>query len=395
MEHDVLIHNQFGLLAVLMAVPALIFFLQRYAPVKRLYGIVPPLVFAYFLPTLLTFLDIIPSETEIYSQIKKYILPASLLLLTLAVDIRGILKLGSKAVIMFLTGTMGIVIGGPIALFIWQSYLPPDIWKGMAALAGSWIGGGANFIAIGQSVGTPDQMMGVMVVVDVLVANILTGTLLFLMGRYESIDKKLGADNRAIIELRDKVIAFQKSTERIASTTDYMVMLAMAFGGAFLAFELGNILPEIGDIISHSTWKIILVTTFGVAFSFTPVKNYEGVGASKLGTVMLYLLVGVIGASADLKQVFQYPALFLMGITWILIHIVLMILVMKLIKAPLFFAAVGSQANVGGAASAPIVASAFHPALASVGVMLGIAGYVLGTYMALLCAYLLNLVAAI
>jgi uncharacterized membrane protein len=395
MEHDVLIHNQFGLLAVLMAVPALIFFLQRYAPVNRLYGIVPPLVFAYFLPTLLTFLNIIPPEAEVYSQIKKYVLPASLLLLTLAVDIRGIFRLGSKAVIMFLTGTMGIVIGGPIALFIWHSYLPPDIWKGMAALAGSWIGGGANFIAIGQSVGTPDQMMGVMVVVDVLVANILTGILLFLAGRYESIDKKLGADNRAIIELRDKVIAFQKSTGRIASTADYMVMLAMAFGGAYLAFELGNILPEIGDIISHSTWKIILVTTFGVAFSFTPVKNYEGAGASKLGTVMLYLLIGVIGASADLKQVFQYPALFLMGITWILIHIALMILVMKLIKAPLFFVAVGSQANVGGAASAPIVASAFHPALASVGVMLGIAGYVLGTYMALLCAFLLKLVAGI
>ncbi|HDR05846.1 MAG TPA: DUF819 family protein [Candidatus Marinimicrobia bacterium] len=390
-----MIHNQFGLLAVLMTVPALIFYLQRYAPINRLYGIVPPLVFAYFLPTLLTFLNIIPPEAPVYSQIKKFVLPASLLLLTLAVDIRGIIRLGRKAVIMFLTGTLGIVIGGPISLLIWHKYLPEDIWKGMAALAGSWIGGGANFIAIGQSVGTPDQMMGVMVVVDVLVANILTGALLFLAGRYEAIDRRLKADNSAIIELRDKVIAFQKSTERVASTADYMLMLAMAFGGAYLAFEIGNRLPEIGDIISHSTWKIILITSLGVIFSFTPVKSYEGVGASKLGTVMLYLLIGVIGASADLKQVIQYPALFLMGITWISIHVGLMVLVMKLIKAPLFFVAVGSQANVGGAASAPIVASAFHPALASVGVMLGIAGYVLGTYMALVCAYFLKIVAGI
>ena len=130
----------------------------------------------------------------------------------------------------------------------------------------------------------------------------------------------------------------------------------------------------------------------GVAFSFTKIKNYEGAGASKLGTVMLYLLIGVIGASADLKAIFEYPMLFAMSLTWISIHVILMLIMMKLIKAPLFFMAVGSQANIGGAASAPIVASAFHPALASVGVMLGIAGYVLGTYAALICATLLQLV---
>ncbi|MCK5520731.1 MAG: DUF819 family protein, partial [Candidatus Marinimicrobia bacterium] len=211
-------------------------------------------------------------------------------------------------------------------------------------------------------------------------------------GRYESIDKKLGADNSAIIELRDKVINFQKKSNRVATTTDYMVMLAMAFGGAYLAFEIGNILPPIGNIISHSTWKIILITSLGVFFSFTKVKNYEGAGASKLGTVMLYLLIGVIGANADLKQVMEYPYLFAMGITWISIHIIILVIVTKLIKAPLFFMAVGSQANVGGAASAPIVASAFHPALASVGVMLGIAGYVLGTYAALICAAFLQMI---
>jgi len=236
-------------------------------------------------------------------------------------------------------------------------------------------------------------MLGIMVVVDVLVANIWTGTLLFLAGRSEQIDARIGADNSAIHELRDKVLHFQNKTNRVASTTDLMIMLAMAFGGAYLAFEVGNLLPEIGDIISHSTWKIILITSFGVAFSFTPVKNFEGAGASKIGTVMLYLLIGVIGANADLKQVMEYPFLFAMGVTWILVHVIILVTVTYLIKAPLFFMAVGSQANVGGAASAPIVASAFHPALASVGVMLGIAGYVLGTYMALICAALLQMVA--
>jgi uncharacterized membrane protein len=386
------IQNSFGLLAVLFTIPAIIFAVNGHPRYGKIFKFVPPLVFAYFIPTILTALGIIPSSAPIYSQIKTFVLPASLLLLTLAVDIKGILRLGSKAVIMFLTGTFGIVIGGPIALFLFKAHLPPDIWKGMAALAGSWIGGGANFIAIGKSVGATDAMLGLMVVVDVLVASIWTGILLYLAGRYAKIDKWLNADNSMIEDLKESVIEFQEKTNRVATTTDYMIMLALAMGGAWVAYLLGNILPELGDIISHTTWKVILITTFGVVFSFTKVRNYEGAGASKLGTVMLYLLIGVIGANADLRQVVRYPYLFAMGVTWILIHVIIMFSVMKLIKAPLFFMAVGSQANVGGAASAPIVASAFHPALATVGVMLGIAGYVVGTYAALICASVLRLI---
>jgi len=387
-----LINNSFGLLAVLLIIPAIIFMVDSHAEFGKIFKYVPPLVFAYFIPTILTAFDIIPSEAVVYKQIKTYVLPASLLLLTLAVDIKGIIRLGRKALIMFFSGTLGVVIGGPIALFIFRNQLPDDIWRGMAALAGSWIGGGANFIAIGKSVGATDAMLGLMVVVDVLVANIWTGILLYLAGRYKSIDKRLNADNTMIEELKEKVINFQNKTNRVSTTTDYMVIMALAFGGAWLAFVLGNALPEFGDIISHTTWKIIIITTLGVIFSFTKVRNLEGAGASKLGTVMLYLLIGVIGAAADLREVVQYPYLFAMGATWISVHIIIMLVVMKLIKAPLFFMAVGSQANIGGAASAPIVASAFHPALATVGVMLGIAGYVVGTYAALICAALLQMI---
>ena len=389
---SVLINNSFGLLAILLIIPAIIFMIDSHAKYGKLFKFVPPLVFAYFIPTILTALGIIPSEAVIYKQIKTFVLPASLLLLTLAVDVKGILRLGNKAIIMFLSGTLGVVIGGPIALFLFKNQLPDDIWRGMAALAGSWIGGGANFIAIGKSVGATDGMLGLMVVVDVLVANIWTGILLYLAGRYKAIDKQLNADNTMIEELKEKVISFQNKTNRIATTTDYMVIMALAFGGAWVAYLLGNALPEIGDIISHTTWKVIIITTLGVIFSFTKVRNLEGAGASKLGTVMLYLLIGVIGAAADLREVIQYPYLFAMGLTWILVHIIIMLTVMKLIKAPLFFMAVGSQANIGGAASAPIVASAFHPALATVGVMLGIAGYVVGTYAALICATILQMI---
>ena len=214
-----LIQNQFGLLAVLLVIPAVIFYINSHPKYGKIFKVIPPLVFAYFIPTILTTLGIIPSSAPLYSQIKTYVLPASLLLLTLAVDIRGIFRLGSKAVIMFLTGTFGIIIGGPIALFLFKDYLPLGVWKGMAALAGSCSCGGANFIAIGKSVGATDQMLGTMVVVDVLVASIWMGVLLYLAGRYKRIDKWLNADNTMIEELKDRVVQFQEKTNRVATTT--------------------------------------------------------------------------------------------------------------------------------------------------------------------------------
>ena len=384
------INDSFGIVAVLVTVPAIIFTLTSHPKFVKFFSIVPPLVFAYFVPTLLSNMNIIPTQHETYSYIKAYILPASLLLLTLSVDIKGIFKLGYKAVVMLLAGTVGVVIGGPIAYFIFKSGLPADAWKGFAALAGSWIGGGANFIAVGGSVGASDSIMGMMVIIDVLVANIWTGILLYLAGKEKEIDRFMGADNSSIQELKDKMVNFQEQTKRVATAKDYMVMVALAFSCTWLAAQLGNILPPIGDIISHGTWKIILITTFGVILSFTSIRNFEGAGASKIGTLFLYILIGTIGANADVIQVFSYPYLFFTGAVWIIIHIAVITIIMWLIKAPLFFMAVGSQANIGGAASAPIVASAFHPALATVGVMMGIAGYVLGTYCALLCAALLR-----
>lgn len=388
-----MITDSFGLIAILLAIPALIFAGNRIPVIQRLFQVVPPLVFAYFIPTVLSNLNLIPKSAPVYSDIKTYVLPASLILLTLSVDIKGILRLGPKAGILFLSGTLGVVIGGPISLWLFKSHLPVDIWKGMAALSGSWIGGGANFIAIGKSVGTTDAMLGMMVVVDVVVAYTWTGVLLFLAGRSRSIDERINADTSAIVALQEKVESFQKTTSRVAETVDWMILLAVAAGGSFLAYRIGEWLPPLGAIISHSTWRVIIITTMGVGLSFTRWKNLEGVGASKLGTVLLYVLIGVIGANADLGALEGVLWLLAAAIVWILIHIAIQFIVLRLLKAPLFFLAVGSQANIGGAASAPIVAAAFHPALASVGVMLGVAGYVLGTYAALICAALLRLVA--
>jgi uncharacterized membrane protein len=385
-----MIQDPVGLAAILLAVPAMLFWLNENTPMKAVFSRVPVLIFAYFIPTILSNLGVIPQSSPVYKWVMAFILPASLLLLTLSVDIKGVLRLGPKALILFVTGTAGIVLGGPIALFLYGPWLPADIWTGMAALSGSWIGGGVNFIAIGKSVGATESMLGMMVFVDVMVGYTWTGILMYLATRSEAFDRRIGADTSAIDALKERVAAFQERSQRVTSTSDFMVLLAIALGGAWIAEQLSQILPPVGDFIGAFSWKVILITTAGIALSFTRFRDFEGAGASKLGTVFLYMLIGTIGAGADVGKIVEYPMLIAMAVTWMLIHAILLFTVAWLLKAPLFFVAVGSQANVGGVASAPVVASVFHPALASVGVLLGVLGYVMGTYAGLLSAWILR-----
>ena len=387
-----------GILAVLMTVLAVIFWLAQHPVTGRFFKIVPSLVFCYFVPTLLTTTGVIPEKSELYTWIKDFLLPASLLLLILALDVPGILRLGPKAVVMLLAGTVGVVIGGPISLLICKGVLPDDAWQGMAALAGSWIGGGANFVALGQIAGTSDEMMGLMVIPDVFVANIWMGLLLYLSAHQTVIDRATGANAEAIRDLERRMADFQQRTNRVSTLPDLIMILALGFTGSWLSYKAGLILPELGTessgtIISHTTWKYILITTAGIVLSFTRARNLEGAGASKIGSVMIYLLVACIGAGANFHKIVDAPWFLVMGFIWIAIHILVLLGVGWLIRAPLFFVAVGSQANIGGAASAPIVAAAFHPALAPVGVLLAVAGYVLGTYAGLVCMRLLMAVA--
>lgn len=394
------VQHPVGVLAVLLTVLAVLFRVGEHAAGRRLFGIVPKLVFCYFVPTLLTTLGVIPSESELYAFVRGFLLPASLVLLILSLDVPGILRLGPKAVVMLLAGTAGVVVGGPIALLIMKSAVPDDTWQGMAALSGSWIGGGANMVALGDIAGTSANMFGMMVIVDVFIANIWMGVLLYASGQQDRIDALTGADSSAIKMLQERIAEYQRRTSRMPSLTDLMLMIALAFVGAWLCFVAGRWLEEhlvygadARPMLSATTWKFILVTGVAVVLSFTPVRRLEGAGASKIGSVFLYLLIACIGASANFRQIGEAPALVVLGAIWMAVHVIVILTVGWLIKAPVFLVAVGSQANIGGAASAPIVASAFHPSLAPVGVLLAVAGYVLGTYAGLLCMWMLKLVA--
>ena len=378
---------------------------------KTFYKWLPALLVCYFLPSLLNSFGLVDAEnSKLYFVASRYLLPASLVLLTLSIDFRRIIALGPKALIMFITGTVGIIIGGPIAIII-MSWVSPDVvgghgpdavWRGMTTIAGSWIGGGANQAAMKEIYGVGDQMFSVMVTIDIIVANIWMAALLFFAARSTQIDSWNGADTSAISELQNTVEAFHKKHDRKPELTDLMLIVAIAFGvvgfshfGAdYLSAAISNMEGmQNSNLSSHFFWLVVLATTCGLLLSFTRARKFEAVGASKVGSVFIYILVATIGLKMDVTAIGDTPAMFVVGGIWMLVHASLLLIVAKLIKAPVFFMAVGSQANVGGAASAPVVASAFHPSLAPVGVLLAVLGYALGTYAALLTGTLMQMVA--
>jgi len=378
---------------------------------KKFYKYIPGLLLCYFIPSIFNSLGIISGDSSnLYFVASRYLLPTSLVLLTISIDLHEIKKLGSKALIMFFTGTLGIIIGGPLAIII-VSAVSPDIiggsesdsvWRGLSTVAGSWIGGGANQADMKEVFEVNDSIFSAMVAVDVIGANVWMAFLLYGTGINNKIDSWFQADATSINELKDKIEAYQAQILRIPNTSDTVKVLSVGFGiTAFAHFGADIIAPTIlqnapwlsrFSLTSSFFWLIVLSTIISVALSFTKARELEGVGASRIGSVFIYILVATIGMKMNVMAVFDNPGLFIIGLIWMAIHAFILIAVAKIIKAPFFFLAVGSQANVGGAASAPVVASAFHPSLAPVGVLLAVLGYAIGTYGAWLCGVLMQTV---
>jgi uncharacterized membrane protein len=406
--------NDAIVLGLLMMVLALVFYTASLKTPfwKKFYRYIPPLLLCYFLPALLHWpLGLISGEgSQLYFVASRYLLPASLILLCISIDLKGVLNLGPKALIMFFSATLGIVLGGPVALLLINAVAPEiasvgpeDLWRGLSTVAGSWIGGGANQTAMKEIFEVGDDLFATMIIVDVVVANIWMGFLLYGANISDKVDGWLKADSSAIEDLKKRVSDYRASIEKMPTTTTNFILMGVAFGGVAFSHLGADIMTpfmesfkesleavRLNSLMSHFFWLIVFSTTLGLILSFTKARSLEGVGASRWGSVFIYILVATIGMKMNLGEVYQNLGLFAIGIVWMAIHVLILLVTAKIIRAPFFFVAVGSQANVGGAASAPVVASAFSPSLAPVGVLMAVLGYALGTYGAIVCAWLMQ-----
>ncbi len=392
-----LFHDPIPLFALLAGCVGFIFWLGQLPALQGFFRYFPPLIWCYFVPMLMTTAGITPDASPLYAFMSRVVLPAVLVLLLMPSDVRGIARLGGKAVLMMLFATTGIVVGAVVSFTLFAKAmpgaLPDDAWRAVPALAGSWIGGSANMVAVIESLGTPPGLIGPMVIVDTVLAYSWLGLLIALSAYQGKIDKYHRADSRIVDEISAHLKAEHAANARDPRIVDVALMFAVAFVVSQLCLSLGGPVhsffqtilgwERFSEVINAFGWGILLITAAGLALSFTRLRALDYCGASSLGYVGLYLLLTTYGARANLRAILEVPVFFGIGFVWILIHIAFLYLGLRLLRVPLFLAATSSMANIGGTASAPVVAAAYNQSMAPVGLLMAIIGSVLGTPLAL------------
>lgn len=395
---------------IIMAIIGLVFYTQGLKGTfwRRFYAVLPGIVLCCFIPATLNSLGVFADGigAQIYGFTATYLLPASLLLMTLSMDVPKILGLGWKAIAMFMAASVAIVISGPISLGLakWvspQMFSNDTLWRGFSAVAGSWIGGAANQAAMKELFGVSDDLFGMMILVDTTNASLWLLVILVLAKHSDKIDRLLKADSSSIDKVIVAVESYERDHARPATLNDLMVMFGLCFAMVGVAHFLGEKIAAMFapyswavqySFASSFFWMVVMITLIGVVFSFTKIRRLDHIGASKIGTVFIFVLIAAIGMQINLAGIVSQWRLLLIGLVWMTLHVIIIFIFARVIRAPFFFLAVGSNANTGGASSAPIVATAFHPSLAPVGVFLGILGYAMGTFGGYISTQLMRLV---
>ena len=368
----------------------IIYYLRSQPSLAKLFKYMPPVIWVYFLPMISTSIGIIPNDSVLYDWTTRHLLPTALILLLLSSNISAMASLGPKAIGTMLFGTLGIIIGGSLSLLIFGGLLPADAWMGLGALSGSWIGGSANMVAVGKSIGTSEDLFGNMIVIDTLVGYGWMGVVIFISGHQDTIDRWNNADTSIIKQLNIQMDTSEN--KRPTSFNDLLTIVAVGLVGGYLSLKIGVWLPDVGSILTSFGWTIIVVSAIGILLSFTRLSDLENAGASHVGNIFLYILLGTIGAKANIMQVTDLPIYIIVGIVWILFHAIILFIGGRLLRAPMFLIATSSQANIGGVVSAPIVATVYRKSLAPVGLLMGVMGNVIGIYAGLITSWMLSIV---
>ena len=376
-----MLHNSLLLIIVLLTVEFLVLYLAANTRTKHLFRFLPSMFWIYFLPMILATCGIIDAKSPLYATVTRLFLPPALFLLLFNADFKAIARLGPSALIMFFVGTAGMMLGMVISFIIFQPVIGSAFWGGFGALAASWTGGSANMIAVKEALNTPDAVFMPMVLVDTILPYTWMGILVAFAARQKSFDSWNRSDRRILDDLAQRVNnAGQQKEAATFFNKGSCFLLLLAFGIGFLAKMAAGFLPNGHNILSPYAWTIILVTTFAILFSFTPVSKSVDKSANQYGKWMLYFVLTSIGARASLHNASQVGVLLVAGVVVIAVHVGLLLITARLIRAPLFLVATASLSNIAGLVSAPVVAEVYQPGLASVGLLLAILGHTLGAY---------------
>lgn len=375
-------------MATLAGVSAFWFWLERVTGWK-LFQFVVPLIWIYATPLLMRNVGLLPESSAAYDVLREYALPMIIILLLISVNVGAAVRIMGKGVGVMLLGTAGIVLGAPVGYWCVHWWLSPDAWTGFGALAGSWIGGTGNMAATSEALGTPPDQFGLAVLADTAVYVVWLPLLLASKNFAERFNRWTGVDENRLAEM--EAAAEAEAVEKVPPTFVHLIYLAfIALGGAWLAGFVADLLPPVGDVISRGTWNVLLLSTIGIALSFTPARRIPS--SHEVAMAPLYIFVAGMGARASLEGLAEAPAFLVGCFIWITVHGLFCLAGAYFFKVDVHSAAIASAANVGGAASAPVVAAYHRESLVPVSILMALIGYALGNYLAPIAGHLCRLV---
>jgi uncharacterized membrane protein len=385
-----LITDSAGILFILAGNAAFWFFLEKKTGWK-LFSFIPPLLFIYILPAFFSNLGLIPGKSGVYDWMGDNLLPLFLVLLLLDVDVRGTVKVMGRGVFVMLIGTLGVVVGAPVGYAVVKGWLGPEAWKGFGALAGSWIGGTGNMAAVAEGLGTSGTDFGLAVIADNVVYLVWLPILLQSKSMAGWFHKFTGVSGDHLDRLKraadDLVVEKGKPAMR-----HLLYLIALGLGVTYLAGMIAGAIPEVPPVLTTGTLKILLVTTFGLMLSFSPARKIPG--SHEVAMALVYLFVARMGAKAIVAGLAGQAVPFVAGAyIWIFIHGAFILVAARVLHIDVHTAAISSAANIGGAASAPVVAAYHDERLVPVSILMALIGYAVGNYAAFFAAYLCSLLA--
>ena len=394
---QILISSPIGVLAVLCAVAAFFFLLAQVTKAK-LFNYVPPLLFIYATPVFLSNLTVggynfLPTKSIIYTGLSQFVLPVFIVLMLIKVNVPAVVRVMGKGVLVMLMGTVGVMVGGVVSYLIVHGWLPDDSWKAVGALAGSWIGGTANMLATKEMLAASEAQLGLAVVADNVIYIVWLPLLLMSRDFADRFNKwaRVPADR---LKAMDAAAELHVEEDHAPSMQQYLYLAAVVFGVAAFAHGMAPVFaagiadlsPGLAGIFSETTLRILLVTTIALLLSTTPVSTLPS--STAIGTALVYLFVAGMGARAEVAGLTDAPAFVLGAFIWIFIHGLFMLAGAWIFRVDVHSVAIASAANIGAAASAPIVAAHHRPSLVPASILLALLGYALGNYLAPLTGHL-------
>jgi len=383
-----MIQGSFSLILFLGGLVAVVLWVEKRPAFRRVFHYLPAAFWCYFIPMVVATFGGLPEKSPVYDFLTRDVLSACLILLLLDVNLPAIARLGPMALGSMAVGAFGIAVGAVGAYALFARWLPPETWKGVGALSASWIGGSANMLAVKEGLHVPESVFAPMVIVDTLITYSWMGILVALVIFQERWDAWVGADRKLLEDVTRRLEGL--SASRGVQDTRWRHGLWLLGGGLVagsLCLRAGRLLPAIDSAgLSQEGWAFLLATFLGILLSLTPVARLERYGASRWGYLCLYLLLAAMGSRARLQYILQAPLLVGMAYLWVSIHAALLVVFGFVFRVPMFFLVTSSQANIGGTASTPIVAGVYQPRLATLGLLLAIAGNVVGTTAGILIA---------